>query len=124
MPRGKISVHETAIVEKLGNAVHGIARPFVCGGSLVPRAPVTLRLNDVELAFDKQRPVAGEDSALKMLLSRCRAAPFGKGSKTLYNQRVRDALELKAESGGFSVLDFNPAGAGVLGKVQEQLCPR
>jgi hypothetical protein len=123
MRERKSGDHETVLLEKLGNAVHGITRPFACGGSLVPSAPVTLRLEDLKVAFQEPRRGRGGDQALETLLSRCRAAPFGKGSKTLYDRRVREALELKAEGGRFSVLGFDPAGSGVLEEVKERLCP-
>jgi hypothetical protein len=115
-----VSAHARRVLEKLGNAVQGIARPFVCSGSLVPDAPVALGFDGGEAVFEN-RPGAAEDAGLKALLSRCRAAPFGKGSKTLFDRNVRECLELKA--GGFSVRGFDPAESGVLDEIKEQLCP-
>ena len=118
------SAHQQAVIEELSNLVHGIAAPFVCGGSLVPEAPVTLRFKDgVQVPITRLERGMDPHTALEPLLARCSPAPFGKGRKTLYNRRVRDALHLKAEGGAFTVLNFDPAASGVLETVRQQLCP-
>lgn len=115
---------ERELIEDLGNLVHGIGAPFVCGGSLLPEAPVTLRFKGgAKVAISRLERNANEEAALEPLLAHCAQAPYGKGRKTLYDRRVRDALQLKAEGGAFSVLHFDPATSGVLEEVQQRLCP-
>ena len=60
---------------------------------------------------------------LKPLLEHCKPAPFGDGKKTRYDRNVRDALQLKAEGGGFSIEGFDPESAGILKKIQRELVP-
>jgi Domain of unknown function (DUF6398) len=116
--------HERELIEELGNLVHGIAAPFVCGGSVQPEAPVTLRFKDgTEVAISRLEQNANERAALEPLLAQCAQAPYGKGRRTLYDRRVRDALQLRAEGGAFSVLHFDPVTSGVLEEVQQRLCP-
>ena len=57
------------------------------------------------------------------LVKRCTAAAFGAGRKTRYDRTVRDALQLKAEGGAFSVLHFDPAAAGILEQIRRELVP-
>jgi hypothetical protein len=118
------SAPQQAVIEELSNLVHGISTPFVCSGTLVPEAPVTLRFKDgVQVPITRLERGTDPHTALEPLLARCSPAPFGKGRKTLYNRRVRDALHLKAEGGAFTVLNFDPAASGVLEVVRQQLCP-
>jgi hypothetical protein len=51
------------------------------------------------------------------------AAPFGMGRKTRYDRTVRDALQIKAEGGAFSVLHFDPTAAGILEQIRRDLVP-
>jgi hypothetical protein len=67
-------------------------------------------------AFEQERQ-------LQPLISHCTPAPFGKGRKTRYNRNVRDALQLKAEGGAFSVPDFDPQAAGILEHIRRELLP-
>lgn len=120
----QVTAHQQAVLEELSNLVHGISAPFVCSGTLVPEAPVTIRFKDgTRVPFTRLERLADPHAALEPLLARCTPAPFGKGKKTLYNRRVRDALQLKAEGGAFSVLHFDPATSGVLETIRRQLCP-
>ncbi|MBI3462773.1 MAG: hypothetical protein HY000_06895 [Planctomycetes bacterium] len=64
-----------------------------------------------------------QKNELKPLLEHCKPAPFGEGKKTRYDRSVRDALQLKAEKGGFTVENFDPESAGILKKVQRELVP-
>ena len=45
------------------------------------------------------------------------------GRKTRYDRTVRDALQIKAEGGAFSVLHFDPAAAGILEQIRRELVP-
>ena len=67
-------------------------------------------------AFDQK-------NELRPLLEHCKPAPFGEGKKTRYDRSVRDALQLKAEKGGFTVENFDPESAGILKKIQRELVP-
>jgi hypothetical protein len=64
-----------------------------------------------------------QQSVLGTLLKHCKAAPFGDGKKTRYNRNVRDASQLKAENGGFSIEGFDPESAGILRKIRRKLLP-
>ncbi len=123
-PVRPVTAHQQAAIEELSNLVHGISSPFVCSGTFVPEAPVTLRFKDgTKVPIKRLERLDSPHAALEPLLARCSPAPFGKGRKTLYNRRVRDALQLKAEGGVFSVLHFDPAASGVLEAIHRQLCP-
>jgi hypothetical protein len=64
-----------------------------------------------------------QEQQLQPLISHCTPAPFGKGRKTRYNRNVRDALQLKAEGGAFSVPDFDPQAAGIPEHIRRELLP-
>jgi hypothetical protein len=65
-----------------------------------------------------------QEQLLRPLVARCKPAPFGKGRKTRYDRTVRDALQIKAEGGAFSVLHFDPAAAGILEQIRRELTPQ
>jgi hypothetical protein len=65
-----------------------------------------------------------QQQLLRPLLARCEPAPFGKGRRTLYDRSVREARQLKAEKGAFSVLHFDPAEAGILEQIRRELTPQ
>lgn len=117
--------YEQALIEDLRYAVHGLRAPFACGGTLLPEHPVTLRFPDKTLipvlraknAFEQER-------LLRPLVERCTRAAFGMGRKTRYDRRVRDALQIKAEGGAFSILHFDPAAAGILEQIRRELVPQ
>ncbi len=118
------SEHEAAILDELERLAHGISAPFVCGGAVVPAAPVSLRFKDgAELAVSRQANVLEQAKALESLVARCGMAPFGFGRRTLYNRTVRDALQLKAADGVFAVQNFDPLRSGILDAVRSQLAP-
>jgi len=116
--------HERALLEGLHHAVHGLRAPFTCGGTLAPEQPVTLRFADnTQIAVLRARDTFEQAELLRPLVERCTAAAFGAGRKTRYDRTVRDALQIKAEGGAFSVLHFNPAAAGILEQVRRELAP-
>ena len=41
-----------------------------------------------------------------------------------YDRTVRDALQIKADDGAFSVLHFDPAEAGILEQIRRELTPQ
>src|SRR5437667_3011185 len=111
-------------LENLRLAIHGVTSPFSCEGTFVPEKPVTLLFKD-QTRFEviRAKNPFERNNELKPLLEHCKPAPFGKGKKTRYDSRVRDALQLKAENGGFTVENFDPESAGILKKVQRELVP-
>jgi hypothetical protein len=114
---------QTAL-ENLRLAIHGVTAPFSCEGTYVPKQPIAFvfpkggrfEVTRVEHSSDQKKE-------LKPLLERCKPAPFGDGNKTRYDRTVRDALQLKAERGRFSIEGFEPGSAGILKKVQRKLVP-
>src|SRR5438552_2758165 len=111
-------------LEHLRLALHGVTSPFSCEGTFVPDKPVTLVFKD-QTRFEVTRAKSAFDQKheLPPLLEHCKPAPFGEGKKTRYDRTVRDALQLKAENGGFAVENFDPEAAGILKKVQRALVP-
>lgn len=122
--KSRRSTHEAAILDELERLAHGINAPFVCGGSIVPEAPVSLRFKDgAELAVSRQANILEQAKALEPLVARCGKAPFGRGRRTLYDPAVRDALQLKAADGAFAVQNFDPLRSGILDAIRSQLAP-
>jgi len=116
--------HERALLEGLRHAVHGLRAPFTCGGTLVPEQPVTLCFPDkTQIPVLRARDTFEQERLLGPLVERCAVAGFGMGRKTRYDRAVRDALQIKAEGGAFSVLHFDPAAAGILEQIRRELAP-
>ena len=116
--------HERALLDGLQHAVHGLRAPFTCGGTLVPEQPVTLCFSDnTRIAVLRGKDTFEQERLLRPLVERCAAAVFGMGRKTRYDRTVRDALQIKAEGGVFSVLHFDPAAAGILEQIRRELVP-
>jgi hypothetical protein len=111
-------------LEKLRLAIHGVAAPFSCAGTVRTDKPVTLVFKDgttfevvrAKSSFDQERES-------RPLLEHCRPAPFGAGKRTRYDRTVRDARQLKAEGKAFRVENFDPESAGILKKIQRELVP-
>jgi hypothetical protein len=117
--------HERALLEGLRHAVHGLRASFACGGTLVPAQPVTLCFPDkTRIPVLRERDTLEQERLLRPLVERCAAAAFGMGRKTRYDRTVRDALQIKAEGGAFSVLHFDPAAAGILEQIRRELVPQ
>ena len=116
---------ERALLEGLRHAVHGLRASFACGGTLVPEQPVTLCFPDkTRIPVLRERDTLEQERLLRPLVERCAAAAFGMGRKTRYDRTVRDALQIKAEGGAFSVLYFDPAAAGILEQIRRELVPQ
>lgn len=111
-------------LEYLRLAIHGVTSPFSCEGTFVPDKPVIIVFND-QSRFEviPAKSPFDQKNELKPLLGHCKPAPFGDGKKTRYDRMVRDALQLKAEKGGFTVENFDPESAGILKKAQRELVP-
>src|SRR3989442_7144328 len=112
------------MLEGLRHAVHGLRAPFTCGGTLVPEQAVTLCFPDnTQIAVLRAKDTFEQERLLRPLVERCAAAAFGMGRKTRYDRTVRDALQIKAEGGAFSVLHFDPAAEGILEQIRRELVP-
>ena len=112
-------------IENLRLAIHGLTSPFSCEGMLVPDKPVRFVFKD-RTAFEVLPAKSPFDqmNQMKPLLEHCKPAPFGEGKKTRYDRRVRDAFQLSAQEGGFTVENFDPDSAGILEQIQRALVPR
>jgi hypothetical protein len=111
-------------LENLRLAIHGVTAPFSCDGTCVPQGPVTFVFGDkARFEVIRAKNAYEQKSELKPLLEHCKPAPFGDGQKTRYDRSVRDALQLKAEGGGFSIEGFEPESAGILKEIQRELVP-
>lgn len=120
----RVSARQKAFLDGLADAVHGITSPFVCGGSLRLDHPVSVRFPDgksftVVPASNNYQ----QDTDNEPLKARCKPATFGKGRRTQRDLSVRDALQLNASGGAFSVLHFDPASSGVLQEIKRKLAP-
>jgi hypothetical protein len=125
MASGKSMRHEQLLLEGLRYVAHGIHAPFACDGTHVPKRPITFCFPDkTKIALSRAKGAYEQEQLLRPLVTRCQPATFGKGQKTLYNRSVRDALQIKAESGAFSVLHFDPAEAGILEQIRRELTPQ
>jgi hypothetical protein len=125
MASSKNTSHERALLEGLRHAVHGLRAPFACGGTLVPEQPVAIGFPDkTQIPVSRAKNSFEQEQLLRPLVARCKPAPFGKGRKTRYDRTVRDALQIKAEGGAFSVLHFDPAAAGILEQIRRELTPQ
>lgn len=117
--------HQRALLEGLNHAVHGLRALFTCGGTLLPEQPVTLCFPDqTQIPVLRAGDAFEQERLLRPLVERCAVAAFGKGRKTKYDRTVRDALQIKAENGAFSVLHFDPAAAGILEQIRRELTPQ
>ena len=125
MAAKKDSNYDPQQLEALRYAVHGISAPFACGGTFVPEQPIAIGFRDkTEIPVLRAKNTYEQVELLGPLMKRCEAAPFGKGRKTRYDRSVREALQLKAEGGAFSVLHFDPAAAGILEQIRSALTPQ
>ncbi len=110
-------------LERLANAVHGITSPFACGGSVVTKKPLDIRVQGGHLFSVIPAKNGSEQRLLNERLHACCApAKFGKGRKTRYDPSVRKAVQLNAAGGAFEVT-FDPAKAGILDEVRRALLP-
>ena len=121
----RVTKHDAALLEDLRHAVHGLCAPFACGGTLLPDQPITLCFKDqTQLPVRRASNAFEQERQLEPLIARCSPAPFGKGRTTRYDRTIRDALQLKAEGGAFSVPGFDPQDAGILDHIRRELVPQ
>jgi len=117
-------VNDATRLEKLRWAIHGVKAPFSSAGTFVPDKPLTLKFQD-KSRFTVKRAENGYEQAraLQPLIDRCQPATFGDKRRTRIDRSVRDAVQLKAENGGFSVEHFDPETAGILDAIRRQMLP-
>ena len=119
-----MSKKNATTLENLRLAIHGVTAPFSCSGTFDLAKPVTLVFKDrTRFEVHRAQDEFAQRNELKPLLEHCKPAPFGDGKKTRYDRKVRDALQLKAEGGGFAVENFDPESAGLLKEIQRKLVP-
>lgn len=112
----------SSTLDRLMHAIHGVAAPFSCEGTFTPEAPVTFVFKDrSRFVVERAKNDFEQKTLLQPLLAHCKPAPFGDGKKTRYDQRVRDALQLKSED--FRIEGFEPGAAGILKQIEKQLLP-
>jgi hypothetical protein len=120
-----MSTKTQSSLDELRLAIHGVTAPFSCAGTVTPKSPVTFVFRDgFRFAVNRAMNAFAQKAELEPLLKRCRPASFGDGKKTRYDPTVRDALQLNAEGGDFTIEGFDPESAGILKKVQRQLLPQ
>ena len=124
MKTPRLDKHSAALVDELRLAVHGLAAPFACGGSFLPKVPPRLVFKDqTALTVERAANAFEQAQQLAPLVARCAPAPFGQGRKTRYDRRVRHAFQLNAAGGAFSVAGFDPERAGILKRIHRELLP-
>lgn len=111
-------------IEALRLAIHGLKASFFISGAHVPHEPVALRFRDgtrfvVERASDDTKQV----SALQPLINRCTPATFGDKRRNRLDRSVRDAMQLMASAGSFSVENFDPESTGILDAIRREMLP-
>ncbi len=121
---GGLIVNNETRLEELRWAIHGVKAPFSCDGTFVPDEPLTLVFRD-ESQFAVQRAENGykQVEEVQPLIERCEPATFGDKRRTRFDRSVRDAVQLKAGDGGFSVEHFDPEAAGILDSIRDQMLP-
>jgi hypothetical protein len=108
----------------LARAIHGIVSPFACGGSLRLDKPLSLRFQDgAEITVTPAKDEYQQNASNQALTERCTPARHGRGRQTRYDRSVRDALQLNAAGGTFSVPNFDPEASGVLDEIRQRLAP-
>jgi hypothetical protein len=111
-------------LEHLRLAIHGVTAQFSCEGTFVPDQPIKFVFKDgTSVEVIREKNAFAQKNEMGPLLDHCKPAPFGEGKRTRYDRTVRDALQLKAEGGAFSIENFDPESAGILKKAQQQLLP-
>ena len=112
-----------ARLASIAEKVRGLEAPFSCGGDVTLEAPV-------ELKFKTGKPLVIHDviqfprvDVAKKLMRHCKPAPFGVGSETRHDARVREGGQLLAADGALRVLGLDLETTGILEEVRRVLCP-
>ena len=120
----ELIVKDETRLEELRWAIHGVKAPFSSAGNFVPDKPLALVFRD-KSRFTVERAANGYEQVktLQPLLDRCQPATFGDKRRTRFDRTVRDAVQLKAGDGGFSVEHFDPETAGILDEIRRRMLP-
>lgn len=111
-------------LEQLRLTIHGVKAPFFCAGTHAPKRAPGIRVKDgARFAVERAEDCAAQGAALKPLIHRCRAATFGDQRRNRLDRNVRDAVQLKAESGDFVVEDFDLESTGIVDAIRRELLP-
>jgi len=111
-------------LQELRLAIHGVNAPFFSTGSCAPQVQPTLRFKkETSFVVQLSNSLYDQVAALKPLIDRCKPATFGDNRENRLDRTVRDALQLKAEKGAFSVSDFDPESAGILESIRREMLP-
>jgi len=117
-------VNDETRLKKLQWAIHGVTAPFSSAGSFVPEKPFTVVFRDKSrFTVNRAENYSKQDELLRPLMNLCQPATFGDKRQTRLDRNVRDALQLKADKGGFAVENFDPEAAGILDLIQRQMLP-
>jgi hypothetical protein len=109
------------VVDALAARVDGLTRTFVTHGSETRSRPIRIRFNDLNDGTTVVFPMREvEPRELQPLLARLAPAPVGKGSETVVDPAVREALSAKAA--GLFRVDGLELG-DVLAQVAAELMP-
>lgn len=100
------------------SGTHTLSEPLVFSHETLARGVFPVEESNFGIAEKKRR-----EALLKKIVKLCSVAPFGDGAQTRTDRAVRDALQLRAGEGGFSLRGFDPASSGVLAEVQRSLAP-
>lgn len=117
-------MNDESRLKQLHLAIHGVNAPFLCAGKYVPEEPVSLKFKDGKRFVVEQAPDSGKQVAtLKPLIDRCRPATFGDKRQNRLDRKIRDAVQLMAETGDLRVENFDPESAGILNVIRRELLP-
>ncbi len=91
-------------------------------GSFVPDAPIAIGVDaSGAVPIVRSKTDAAQGDALASLFALLTPATFGKGQRTVRDDRVRRALHRYARD-GLHVVGFDPATSGVLDHIREEMC--
>ena len=118
-----VNATTTKHLETLAEAVRGLEAVFSCGGTVELPAPVELEFEDERVIRVAQREGFGTYTVGKRLAARCAPAPFGIGSETRHDPRVRSGGQLLAHRGGLAAHGLDLGETGLLSEIHRALCP-
>lgn len=85
--------------------------------------PIELRFHGQRRVRVSRGPYGDETALVRRLKKECAPAPFGVGSETRRDPRVRQGDQLLAHDGALSVVGLDLIETGILEEVRHALCP-
>lgn len=110
-------------VRTLAERVRGLDAVFSCGAAAQLPEPIELHFHGQRRARIAAGSYGDESSLARRLKRECSPAPFGVGSETRRDPRVRDGDQLLAHDGALSVVGLDLVETGILDEVRRALCP-